>query len=642
MHRHLLRPLALLFTLGLLLLASTALANERILDFASAITVNNDGSLQVTETIKVKAEGAQIKRGIYRDFPTDYRDRAGNRVRVDFEVIDVRRDGQPEGWHTERLSNGVRVYIGRKEHLLPPGIYSYALTYRTDRQLGFFADHDELYWNVTGNDWKFPIDAASASITLPPQIPPQELVPEAYTGPRGAKRQHYVANVDDDGTVRFATTWSLQIGEGLTVVVSWPKGYIAPPTTTEVINDILRDNRSWLYGLGGLVLLLGYYLLVWLRVGRDPEAGVIITRYTPPPSLPPASMRFIVQMGYDHKAFTAAIVNLAVKGLITIRETDDVFTLERTAQPETGLSPGEGAILQQLFKRRGATRLVLEQAQHTTISAALKAHTALLERNYEKIYFVKNSGWLIPGFIGTLLVLGATLIGLPSSADLASGTFHAIWLTFWSLGVYALGRMVWSAWKGTHSLGNGFGALGITAFALPFLAGEIWVMFLLGTELSPALPAVLVAAVGLNFFFYHLLKAPTRVGRRLLDEIDGFREFLEIAERDEMNLRNPPEKTPQLFERYLPYALALDVEQPWMDRFAGVFQGLQDQGQSHQPGWYHGSHWNPHQLGGFAGAVGGALSSAIASSSTAPGSSSGSGGGGSSGGGGGGGGGGGW
>jgi uncharacterized membrane protein len=139
-----------------------------------------------------------------------------------------------------------------------------------------------------------------------------------------------------------------------------------------------------------------------------------------------------------------------------------------------------------------------------------------------------------------------------------------------------------------------------------------------------------------------LLKAPTRAGRQLLDQIDGFRQYLEVAEKDEMNFRNPPEKTPQLFEQLLPYALALDVEQQWTERFAGVFAQLRDGAERYQPTWYHGSHWDASRPTGFADALGSSLGSAVAASSTAPGSSSGSGGGGSSGGGGGGGGGGGW
>ena len=127
--------------------------------------------MRVTETIRVVAAGDQIRRGIFRDFPTSYRDRLGNRTTVEFAVQAISRNGQPEEWHTEKLSNGVRVYMGRKDHFLPPGEHVYTLTYRTDRQLGFFKDHDELYWNVTGNGWAFPIERVSATVELPPGVP---------------------------------------------------------------------------------------------------------------------------------------------------------------------------------------------------------------------------------------------------------------------------------------------------------------------------------------------------------------------------------------------------------------------------------------------------------------------------------------
>jgi hypothetical protein len=124
---------------------------ERILSFDSRIEVNPDAGMLVTETIKVLSTGEQIRRGIFRDFPTTYKDRTGNHYMVGFTVQEIMRDGKPEAWHTENLSNGVRVYMGRKEHLLPSGEHTYTLTYRTDRQLGFFKDHDEFYWKVTGN-----------------------------------------------------------------------------------------------------------------------------------------------------------------------------------------------------------------------------------------------------------------------------------------------------------------------------------------------------------------------------------------------------------------------------------------------------------------------------------------------------------
>jgi uncharacterized membrane protein YgcG len=628
--------------LMLLVLALPARADERILSFDSVIEVFTDGSMQVTETIVVSTEQKQIKRGIYRDFPTDYRDRFGNRVEVEFDVIDVRRDGQSESWHQAREGNGVRVYIGRKEHTLPRSTYRYELTYRTDRQLGFFDDHDELYWNVTGNDWAFPIDAATARVLLPSTIPPATLKPEAYTGARGAKGEDYRSEIGADGAVLFSTTRPFSIGEGLTIVVVWPKGYVTPPSTERQIGWLLHDNRSWLIGLAGLCLLLIYYLLAWRVVGRDPEAGVIIVRYAPPPGVTPAAARFIARMGYDHKTFAAAIVNLAVKGLLEIREQGGEFTLTRSQQPATGLAAGENAIISTFFGNRVGGSITLKQTLHATIGKAVKAHEAALKRNHEKIYFVTNRGWLVPGILLTLLVLGLTVVAIGDPEKLAIGGFLSLWLTGWSVGVYALGSKTIAAWRATTSFFSAIGALFLTAFAVPFVAAEVFVIGILGTEVSPALPAVLVTSIAFNLLFYQLLKAPTRAGRRLLDELDGFREYLEVAEADEMNFRNPPEKTPQLFEQFLPYALALGVEQRWMERFAGLFLHLQNQDEGYQPAWYHGRHWDVHQLSSFSGVLGGALASAVAASSTAPGSSSGSGGGGSSGGGGGGGGGGGW
>ena len=162
--------LACLLLHVVLLAGMPAAAKERILSYDSTIDVSEDGSMTVREAIRVVAEGDRIRRGIYREFPTTYKDRFGNRVVVDFRVTEVTRDGQPESWHREKRANGVRIYAGRSDTLLDPGEYTYTFTYRTDRQIGFFENHDELYWNVTGNGWDFSIDSASATVTLPGQV----------------------------------------------------------------------------------------------------------------------------------------------------------------------------------------------------------------------------------------------------------------------------------------------------------------------------------------------------------------------------------------------------------------------------------------------------------------------------------------
>ena len=146
-------------------ICTVALATEeKINEYRSEIIVNQDGSLQVSETIRVTAAGNKIKRGIYRDFPTRYQKNAFLQFEVPFKVISVKRDGKPEPYHTEQQDNGVRVYIGRKNVRLKPGEYTYEIRYETNFQLGHFDDHDELYWNVTGNGWIFPIERVMATV----------------------------------------------------------------------------------------------------------------------------------------------------------------------------------------------------------------------------------------------------------------------------------------------------------------------------------------------------------------------------------------------------------------------------------------------------------------------------------------------
>ncbi len=628
--------------LSLLLLSFSVSAEERILDYFSDILVQQDGSMIVEETIKVRAEGQQIKRGVFRDFPTDYEDRLGNDYRVGFQLLEVRRDGQPEPYHTERISNGIRIYAGSSNVFLEHGVYSYSFRYRTDRQLGFFDNHDELYWNVTGTDWAFPIDKAAARVTLPATVPGDQIRAEGYTGPQGAKGSDYSARVDYDGSVHFETTATLNRHEGLTIVASWPKGHVHEPDARERIEWLLADNREAVAGLVGIALLLGYYLIAWYRVGRDPDLGVVIPHYTPPRGYSPASMRFIRKMSYDTKAFSAAIVNMAVAGYLTINESDKgTFTLSKTGN-SASLAAGEGAIASALFGD-GSDSIKLKQGNHKKLGKAVKAHQKSLKRDYEKTYFLTNSNYMWPGVIISLALLAVSGYNLGSEEKMMMAGFMTIWLSIWSIAVFAMVKGIYANWKSTLTEGKGiFKAIFSSLFALPFIAAELFALGLMITEVSFALTLTLALVLIINILFYEWMKAPTLTGQKLLEKVEGFNLFLTVAEEDELNLKHPPEKTPELFEAYLPYAIALDVEQQWGDKFSAVLALAGSSEERYQPHWYHGRSWQHNNFTGFAGVMGGAMSSAIASSSTAPGSSSGSGGGGSSGGGGGGGGGGGW
>jgi uncharacterized membrane protein YgcG len=625
--------------------AATALPAERILSFDSRITVNVDASMLVTETIRVRSTGEQIRRGIFRDFPTTYTDRGGNRHTVGFQVQAVLRDGNPEDWHTERLANGSRVYIGRKDRLLAPGEHTYTLTYATDRQLGHFQDHDELYWNVTGNGWAFAIEMASATVALPPGAPGPSLL-EAYTGPTGARGQAYRATSTPAGEAFFKTTQTLAPHEGLTIVVGWPKGFVREPSATEKASYFLKDNRTLLVVLIGLAALLAYYLLVWAAVGKDPAKGTVMPIYTPPDNLSPAAMRFMAEMGYDDRVFAAAVIDMAVKGHLTLSEANGNYTLVKKDGSGTKLSPDEQRMAAQIF--RSATSVELERRNHTVIGAAKNALKTSLTLAFEKTHFVNNRRAFLTGVIISAAAAAASFF---SALDQGDVIFMGIWLTGWSIGVVFLATLVTKLWQqvfsGARSLGTKVGSLGaavfMTLFALPFFAAEVFVLVTLARS-SPALALLPVILAAVNILFYHLLKAPTLLGRRVLDRIEGFKLFLSATEKDRLQRMLPADHTPETYEKYLPYALALGVEQQWSEQFADVLsRASRPEGLTgYHPHWYSGSSWDSSRMGGFAASVGSALSSAISSASTAPGSSSGGGGGGSSGGGGGGGGGGAW
>ena len=530
--------------------------------------------------------------------------------------------------------------MGSKDVTLEPGEYTYALTYRTDRQLGFFEKHDELYWNVTGNAWEFPIEKASATVELPPGA--EVLSTEAYTGSYGEKGTDFTTGRDNQGRAVFSTTRPLNPEEGLTIVVMWPKGFVQEPTRAEKTKAFFADNGSATAGAAGIMVLLIYYLFTWLKIGKDPEKGVIIPLYEAPKGFSPAAMRYVMRMGFDDKAFAAAVVNMAVKGYLTIDEdANGEYTLTRKGKDNSGLSRDEMRIAQQLFDNR--TSLAIKTENHATIKQAIKDLQKSLAVEYEKIYFLTNKGTLIPGLVISIIALMAIVILGRSKLEAGFMTF---WLSGWTAGCAMLVYQSFKAWRAVitgHSATRIFNfimAFFITLFALPFLAGEGFGLWMFSTATS--IPAVLCIfiIVLLNILFYHLMKAPTIKGRQAMDQIEGLKLYLSVAEKDRLNQLNPPEKTPEVFEKFLPYALALDVEQEWCEQFADVLAPARAEN-GYTPTWYTGSHFAAGGVAGLASSLG-AMSSSISSSSSPPGSSSGGGGGGSSGGGGGGGGGGGW
>jgi len=213
----------LFLVLGLI----SAKAQERILSYDIIASIEKNGTLQVQEQIRVAAEGNAIKRGIYRSFPTKYSDRLGNRYKVGFEVTEVLKNGVPEPWFTKEESNGVIVYIGDENTELEPGIYNYSLSFRTTRQLGFFDDYDELYYNAIGGDWAFTIEAATFTLMLPQGS--EAVRKAAYSGYAGSTGCDCLLTASGN-VVSLAMTKPLEPHEQLTIAVAWPAGFVNRPS----------------------------------------------------------------------------------------------------------------------------------------------------------------------------------------------------------------------------------------------------------------------------------------------------------------------------------------------------------------------------------------------------------------------------
>ncbi len=619
-----------LAALPLLLLSLGVAAAERILDYHSEIEIGRDAALVVEETIRVQSEGRQIRHGIYRDFPIRYTTPLGVSHRVGFELLSAERDGRTENSRIEQRGNGLRIYLGRADKMLRPGEHEYRIRYRTTRQLGFFDDHDELYWNVTGNGWTFPIDHASARVTLPAPVPDEQLRLAGFTGPQGSTASHLTSRIEDGQHAFFETTRPLAPHEGLTLVLGWPKGLIEPPTETE---NFVADNRHNLAAVGTVIAVLAYYLLAWWRVGRDPQSGVIAPLYRPPENLSPASMRYLEQMGYDDKAFAAALVNLAVKGALEIRQQGKRFQLERQSGWKGDLAPGEAVLLSTLFAE--GPRVELEQENHALLKKALRRHRKRLERDYNRVAFHSNRKYLWPGILLGIGGMGLTLALMPDPAMLASTLASGVLIAILLL----LLADLWRKWK-----------KGLRSFKLlpPLLmAGALIYILrdsigLIGQQQGPpAWPVVasLLVLLLINLGFFEWIKAPTPGGRKLMDRIEGFKLYLSVAEADDILLRGEPKFDADRYQSYLPYALALGVESAWSQRLQQAIETGLIPPDYRPRGLY--MEVGDRGFGRAASRFSQQLGSAIASASTAPGSSSGFSGG-SSGGGGGGGGGGGW
>ena len=622
-------------------LAVPGMAREEISNFVADVTMHSDGSVVVTETVEVNAEGLEIRRGIYRDIPTVMVSASGQKIRSELNVSWVSRDGQAEPFRTERMGNFVRIWIGDSDRFVTRGAHRYEITYSMSRMARSFADHDELYWNATGNYWIFPIVKSSARVTLPEGAEIEDVV--GYTGVVGSTEQAVTSTRTSPRTASFVTTRSLGAGEGMSFAVKFQKGILVPPTGLDALLLWLSDLREILLPLAGVAAVLGYNVLAWSRVGRDPAKGTIIPLFHPPKDFSPPLTHYVHHWGFSGggwPAMTAAIFDLGVKGLLKIDNTNKKLSVTMTGQqPREKLPTAEAGLFGWL---QAKATLVVDKATGPELQKQHAAFVEAIERENRTVWFNHNVAFAVVG-----VALAAGILGLMAAFDVLE--------PLWLIAAVFVGIVLGIGWTVFNTLwkGKGFGRfflvlwLGIIGFDV-FSGGlDVFTQLSINTAALAAASIVLITVI-----FAVLMRAPTIQGRKVMDQIEGLKMYIETAEKDRMNIIGEPPMTIERFERLLPYAIALGVEKPWSEHFEAELarNAVSDvpAGVGYQPHWSSGTaRLAPGKMASSISAAAAGMSAAMVAAQPVQASSSGfssgsGGGGGISGGGGGGGGGGGW
>jgi uncharacterized membrane protein YgcG len=604
--------------------------DEHIQNYDVSIKVNTDGSLEVTENIKVFAKGVEIKRGIYRDLPTISSSKYGEEIKP-IKILAITKNGQPEPFFTESINQGIRIYIGDSNTFLQvPNYYNYQIKYLAQNQIRYFTDHDEVYWNVTGNFWIFPITSATAKVILPFDLKGKNIQTVSYIGNVGSStkgQQALVTQQNNATTIDFAHNQTLGPQQGLTVAVKFPKGYITEPQTSNIgmYATLVKLFAATLITALGILILLYW----WHKHGRE-QGGLpsIPVNFGPPENASPLEVRFIDKMGKnDYVYMTLAVLQLALNGYIKIVETSKkTYSAVRTTKTQTNLSDLDSTLLSLMFPKEisqdyNPETTINELTKKKTFAEKLSDAFSLTEEPEGVFSFNKtNLSTLtsmhtavtkpLSSYKKRFLISNYKMVGYMFLLNLVAWVLYLCFLVY----LYAI------------SIGTDFSYFG------SFLAPSHFFSFLAYAVLAVLGISSLVIAM--------FMPRRTKVAREMQDKIEGFKIFLKSQEYYLKGIENNIPEQFNMYEKYLPFAIALDLEPIWSAKFKDVINKIAIYKDQEAGNWFVTS-TNNFNLNHFSAS---SFSTGIASSMRSTSSHSGSSGfsGGSSGGGGGGGGGGGW
>jgi hypothetical protein len=517
-----------LIRLGLLLLAwflagEPAVIHARSLvieEFQAEIQVLANGELLVTETIRPRFTGSW--NGLKRDIPVEYRTPQGFNYTLVLDLVTVTDEHQAPLKHESFRDRHYRTF-----KVWLPGAQdttkTLVLTYKVANGLKFFEDHDELYWNVTGDEWDVPIEAASARILLPSGASGVKAL--AFSGAYGAREQGAEVRITGP-EILYRMTRPLGFREGLTAVVGWDKGLVAEPGPLQLTQSFLRSN--WPLALPVAVFALMWYL--WYTRGRDPRLRPITVAYEPPDSLTPAELGTLIDNSPDLRDITATLVDLAVRGFLRIEER----------------------LESKLLGFWSSTAFYLHRLKPASEWEGLKLH----ERAIMSGIFPDDTGKVVP------------------LSDLENRFYTQLDGIKSSLFAQLLGRGYYA--RRPDRVKQVYITVGIIVAVASFF-GAAWLSERYGIALQTGIASGLLSGLIIVAFGW-FMPARTMRGARALEKVLGFEEFLTRVEADRFQR---VVKTPQMFEKFLPFAMALGVEQNWARAFDGIY--------TQPPTWYQGA-----------------------------------------------------
>jgi hypothetical protein len=546
----------------------------------STVAVFASGSIEVREQLTLVTTGGSISRTLSQDV----RDvRQGNRGTPSWRVQHVTIDGNAVSWRLSSPSpSRLMLDIGSE---VAPGPHTLDLTFITDRFVTADTSRADLAWDATGA-WNAPVAQAVVIIAPPPGA-------ERALSGAGASLQNAVGRIgslqaieDMDGRLTIRADGQLAVGEHLVVHAAWPGGFVHVPTAAMRIDWFVRDWGGVLMALVGLAVLAGYFHSAWLSVGKDPPQGAIIARFVPPEDMSPAALRYVRHMAFDGTAFAADLLDMGSRGALTVIQEPGLTVLHAASTPVEALPPDEQVMVDSLFEG-SLGYLAVSQNTRSVLQSAQAALKAYLDTHYQEGYFGLHRHETLVG-IGISFVT-AVVAGMAQATTRASALaylFLLAWLCVWSGAVASawfslvrtrktapatrpvaptsfLGALTIDMARAADERARQAGSSTLVCFSGFWLVGA-GMFFRVATV---PVAVLVIAMAALDVVYGRLMPSWTLRGRQTVDETDGFALYLKVAEQKRMDWFNPPERTPELLERYLPYALALGVQQEWAQQF---------------------------------------------------------------------------